>query len=370
MLYMRLRNFCKKGSKETILSPSKCFDWGHTPEPMIEAYVDCSKDSIRGFRVSQSEIRLYQNSIPRCNKIRRYDQLTGVESIIDPHFYKSLLNFAVRLVLWCKYTHMEDKINAFGTSCYRIMLNIKRIDRVTNVYIYNLTKTTPLVERARARQLKFLGHILRMPAEEPCREYAIYVPKHGKRKPGRQRTLFLKYTQCLLGDLNDMLDQQQLLAMAQDRCSWRKLVVACSAAERWWWWWHPFIVGQDFGTHLTSGHKPQIRVLRVFDCSCLDAVSDQSYMIANKRGHSRSISHSILMTLRNLRNLACNFKTVDMLMCTMFLVLHFWMIWTLYSIPSKMATNPKHGWPLFCSLSCKPNATGQQFCQEISVQDK
>ena len=136
---------------------------------------------------------------------------------------------------------MEDKINAFGTSCYRIMLNIKRIDRVTNVSIYNLTKTTPLVERARARQLKFLGHILRMPAEEPCREYAIYVPKHGKSKPGRQRTLFLKYTQCLLGDLNDMLDQRQLSAMAQDRCSWRKLVVACSAAERWWWWWWWYI---------------------------------------------------------------------------------------------------------------------------------
>ena len=112
------------------------------------------------------------------------------------------------------------------------MLNIKRIDRVTNVSIYNLTKTTPLVERARARQLKFLGHILRLPVEEPCREFALYVPKHGKRKPGWQQTLFLKYSQCLLGDVNDMLDQRQLSAMAQDRCSRRKLVVACSAAER------------------------------------------------------------------------------------------------------------------------------------------
>ena len=164
--------------------------------------------------------RLWRNpNLPISTKVRLFDTtcvtilLYGCES-------------------WVISKAMEDKINAFGTSCYRIMLNIKRIDRVTNVSIYNLTKTTPLVERARARQLKFLGHILRMPVEEPCREYAIYVPKHGKRKPGRQRTLFLKYTQCLLGDLNDMLDQRQLSAMAQDRCSWRKLVVACSAAER------------------------------------------------------------------------------------------------------------------------------------------
>ena len=37
-------------------------------------------------------------------------------------------------------------------------------------------------------------------------------------------------------------------------------------------------------------------------------------------------------------------------MCMMFWVLHFWMIWKLYSIPAKMATNPKHGQPL---LYCK-----------------
>ena len=38
-------------------------------------------------------------------------------------------------------------------------------------------------------------------------------------------------TQCLLEDPNDMLDQRQLSAMAQDCCSRRKLVAAYSAAE-------------------------------------------------------------------------------------------------------------------------------------------
>ena len=132
---------------------------------------------------------------------------------------------------WVISKDMENKINSFGTSCYRIMLNIKRVDRVPNSTIYNLTETAPLVEKARTRQLKFVGHILRLPDDEPVKEYALYVPTHGKRKPGRQRTLFWKYIQCLLGDMDSMLSQGQLSAMAQDRCSWRKLVVACSAAE-------------------------------------------------------------------------------------------------------------------------------------------
>ena len=112
------------------------------------------------------------------------------------------------------------------------MLDIKRIDKVPNVTIYNLTGTVPLVEKARNRQLKFLGHVLRMPDEEPVKEYALYVPKHGKRKPGRQRTLFSKYIHCLLGDADGMLNHGQLLEMAQNRCGWRKLVVDCCAAKR------------------------------------------------------------------------------------------------------------------------------------------
>ena len=75
---------------------------------------------------------------------------------------------------WVLSKAMESEINAFGTSCYRIMLNIKRIDRVSNAKIYDLTHTAPLVENVRTRQLRFLGHVLRIPDDEPCKEYALY----------------------------------------------------------------------------------------------------------------------------------------------------------------------------------------------------
>ena len=111
------------------------------------------------------------------------------------------------------------------------MVNIKRVDRIPNETICKLSGTSPLIERVRAHQLKFLGHILRLPDNEPAKEYALYIPTHGKRKPGRQRLLYLQYVQRMLGDLEGMLQSSQIEQMAQDHSKWKKLVVACSAVD-------------------------------------------------------------------------------------------------------------------------------------------
>ena len=136
---------------------------------------------------------------------------------------------------WVISQDMENKINAFATSCYRVMLNIKRIDHVLNTTVYSMTNTVPLIHLVRHRQLKFLGHILRMSKEEPARRYALYIPTIGKRRPGRPRTSYLNYVQRLLGDNEGAMQEQQIAAFADDRRAWRNLVVACSAADGWWW---------------------------------------------------------------------------------------------------------------------------------------
>ena len=79
---------------------------------------------------------------------------------------------------------MESKLNAFATSCCKIMLSIERKDHVPN--------TEPLIHHVRNRQSRFLGHILR-PSEEPASKYALYIPPHGNRRPGRPRTSYLAY---------------------------------------------------------------------------------------------------------------------------------------------------------------------------------
>ena len=136
---------------------------------------------------------------------------------------------------WVISQDMENKINAFATSCYRVMLNIKRIDHVLNTTVYSMTNTVPLIHLVRHRQLKFLGHILRMSKEEPARRYSLYIPTIGKRRPGRPHTSYLNYVQRLLGDNEGAMQEQQIAAFADDRRAWRNLVVACSAANGWWW---------------------------------------------------------------------------------------------------------------------------------------
>ena len=176
---------------------------------------------------------------------------------------------------WVISQDMENKINAFATSCYRVMLNIKHIDHVLNTTVYSMTNTVPLIHLVRHRQLKFLGHILRMSKEEPARRYALCIPTTGKRRPGRPRTSYLNYVQRLLGDNEGAMQEQQIAAFADDRRAWRNLVVACSAADGWWWWvrtetesftwrssfqvWSSFIVQTSWYFHLLSSVQNCLR---------------------------------------------------------------------------------------------------------------
>ena len=86
---------------------------------------------------------------------------------------------------WTLTQKLEDKLNSFATSCYRIMLGVKRLDFIRNEDLLRQVKQKPLILEIHRRQLKFLGHILRKPTDEPINKYAFYLPRHGKRKPGR-----------------------------------------------------------------------------------------------------------------------------------------------------------------------------------------
>ena len=147
---------------------------------------------------------------------------------------------------WVLSHDMESKINAFATFCYRIMLNIKRKDYVPNTMIFSMTNTEPLIHHVQNRQLRFPGHILRLPEEEPASRYALYIPPHGNRKPGRPHTFYLSYIPILFSLHSAVVGVQrrqcrlqadQIAMLAKDQSAWRNFVVACSAAEGWWWWW-------------------------------------------------------------------------------------------------------------------------------------
>ncbi len=123
-------------------------------------------------------------------------------------------------------------INAFATSCYRVMLGIKRIDTVTNAEVYRKIKAHPLVCTVLKRQLTSIGHLLRTDPCKPAHRSALYHPPDG----GRQNTNYPKYIQERLGDTLGMLTPSQITNLAMERTLWCTVVVDCSAAEGWRWW--------------------------------------------------------------------------------------------------------------------------------------
>ena len=59
----------------------------------------------------------------------------------------------------------------------------------------------------------------------------LYYTSPPLAKGDRSRTSYLTYVQRLLGDNEGAMQEQQIAALAGDRCAWRNLVVACSAAD-------------------------------------------------------------------------------------------------------------------------------------------
>ena len=77
-----------------------------------------------------------------------------------------------------------DKLCIFARTWYRIMLGIKQSrDHVINESLYHLIAQALL----HYRQLKFTGHCILMPTNEPTSHFVIYESKiRSSLRPGRQ----------------------------------------------------------------------------------------------------------------------------------------------------------------------------------------
>ena len=86
---------------------------------------------------------------------------------------------------WITNQQQKSMLDSFATSCYRIMLNVKRTDSISNAEIYKRVEQKLLSVTLAKRQLICVGHILRRDKTEPISNLALYRPNHGKAKPGQ-----------------------------------------------------------------------------------------------------------------------------------------------------------------------------------------
>ena len=122
---------------------------------------------------------------------------------------------------------LQNQINAFQTQCLRIILNISKDEHVRNDYIYEQTNTKPLMQRVTKTQLSFLGHSIRRNKNYLIQQYYLYVPKHGQRSRGRQKTTYQQHIAKTIYD-DAMIEEKVMREAASDRVAWRKVVKVAS----------------------------------------------------------------------------------------------------------------------------------------------
>ena len=76
-----------------------------------------------------------------------------------------------------------------------------------------MTNTQPPINAARQRQFCFLGHILRIPEDDSCKGYALFVPTHAEENDGGGQAIYISYVQKLLGDSEKDLHQDVITSL-------------------------------------------------------------------------------------------------------------------------------------------------------------
>lgn len=89
---------------------------------------------------------------------------------------KTKINFKIRLFkaacisillyaceTWILTKHLANRLDAYATNCYRIMLGIdQKNDHITNEHLYEMVQQVPISTTICDRQLKFTGHCIRI----------------------------------------------------------------------------------------------------------------------------------------------------------------------------------------------------------------
>jgi hypothetical protein len=125
---------------------------------------------------------------------------------------------------WVLTEPLLKRLDVFARVCYRIMLNIRQADmHMTNTDLYRLADQRPIRETIRERQLKFIGHCLRMHKEEPANIYALYKSEIGTNRRGAPRRTYLEQTsRHVTGDKE--LTVNEVTKLAKDKLEWKHIV--------------------------------------------------------------------------------------------------------------------------------------------------
>ncbi|KAI8494923.1 hypothetical protein Bbelb_275280 [Branchiostoma belcheri] len=126
---------------------------------------------------------------------------------------------------WTQYRHHNRTLEQFHIRCLQKILGLKWWHKVPHTEIRRRANIEPLAAILLQRQLRWVGHVIRMPENRLPRQMLYGELSAGKRTAGGQRKRFKYYLKSNLKSCG--IEPQSLERLAADRNSWRQV---CSTA--------------------------------------------------------------------------------------------------------------------------------------------
>lgn len=123
---------------------------------------------------------------------------------------------------WTTYSRNIKPLESFHIRCLQKILGITWQDRVPHVAILERTSSTSIEATIAKHQLRWLGHVIRMPQERLPRR-VLYGQLHdGRRAPGGPK---LRYKDKIKKTLKKcMIEPSNMEELASHRENWRRLI--------------------------------------------------------------------------------------------------------------------------------------------------
>ena len=120
---------------------------------------------------------------------------------------------------WTIYARQMRQLEAWHVKSLRSILGVSWKDRLTYEEIYRRTGSTSLESQLARRQLRWIGHVVRMEETRLPKQILYGELSTGKRKVGGQRKRYKDYIKTVLRKFE--IPSNTLETCAADRIDWR-----------------------------------------------------------------------------------------------------------------------------------------------------
>jgi sorting nexin-29 len=131
---------------------------------------------------------------------------------------------------WTLTKQLEKNIDVFQRTLLRMMLNVKKIDKIKNEEIHKKTNIVPWSETIKRRRLNWFGHLIRLDEKTPVKQAFEEALRYTKKPQGRPKPTWIALIKKDLYNIDPLMNLQRAEEIAKDRIAWRKFV-CCAMAK-------------------------------------------------------------------------------------------------------------------------------------------